>query len=95
MRTTFIAGAVVCIAIGFFCSFVLLREVARESPGFFHDLGNCIGLFFDASYIFLTFAPAVMLFQSKSSGRRHFGLIIIGAIEILVIVLFAKIVRGL
>jgi cytochrome bd-type quinol oxidase subunit 2 len=88
MRTVIITGAVVCCIVGLFLSFKVLQEVIGRSPEFFHELGNFIGLFVAAAYVFLAFAPAIMLFQSRRSEKPRFGFILIGAIEFLVIGLF-------
>jgi uncharacterized membrane protein len=91
MKKVLKVGAVVCSLVGLFLLIDVVSAVFQCYSDFSHNLlGYCLGMFFAASIIFLSFIPIFTLRQRQrlDKPQSRFSLILIGLIEAFVFIVF-------
>ena len=89
MRKLLTIGAFICCLIGFGIISSFIYGIVEISPhAFFSDTRNFIVLPVFAVFVFIAFAPIIMLQQSKNIEKPRTRFVFIGVAEIIVIALF-------
>jgi TRAP-type C4-dicarboxylate transport system permease small subunit len=89
MKTVLIIGSIICCLIS---GWVFLSVLSDYSPNSSFSWRDMLSLAFDATLIFLGFAPAIMLFQVQRKGKPSFRFILLTELFLIGLVLATLII---
>ena len=81
-------GAVISCIFGLFVLLSSLIAISEMWQDIIRNPWNFLAAFIEAVFLFFAFAPAIMFFRSRKTEMTRLSFIIIGAMELIAILLF-------